>query len=419
MSGKHAVIVGAGIVGICAAHALLDDGWRVTLLDAEGPGAGASRGNAGWIAHMDILPLARPQTLRTLPAWLFDPVGPLTIRPSYLPRLLPWLARFLAASRPSRVARGTDALTALNRLALPAWERRLAGLGLGDRLRRRGSLSVWRNRAGFRAATELFARQRSLGIPVEAIAAPDIAALEPMLVGRIAAASFYPSGVHVADPHALTLALAAAARQRGAALRLGSAVRVTVGERPGVELADATALAADAVVLAAGAWSRPLAAGAGDAVPLDTERGYNVTLPAGRLGLSRPVVYEDEGFVTTPLDTGDRIGGAVEFAGLAAPPSFARVDAMLARLRRYLPDADTRGGERWMGFRPSMPDSLPVIGPARRSPRIVHAFGHGHLGLTQAAITAEIVAALLAGRVPPVDVTPFRAARFARGRRSI
>lgn len=183
-----------------------------------------------------------------------------------------------------------------------------------------------------------------------------------------------------------------------------------------LHLADNKHVRADIAVLAAGVWSKPLAAAIGDAVPLDTERGcYNVTFPSGRLGLSTPVVFENEGFVATPLDIGDRVGGAVEFAGLNAPPDYGRVDAILARLGRFLRDLDTSGGERWMGFRPSLPDSLPVIGRSPHTGRVIHAFGHGHYGLTQAAITAELVAGLVAGRAPPISLAPFHPGRFQRG----
>nr|WP_198148207.1 FAD-binding oxidoreductase [Elstera litoralis] len=147
-------------------------------------------------------------------------------------------------------------------------------------------------------------------------------------------------------------------------------------------------------------------------MPLDTERGYNVTLPSGSLGLTRPVLFEGHGFVISPLDTGDRVGGAVEFAGLKAAPNYARVDALIARARRFLPEGRFEGGTRWMGFRPSIPDSLPVIGPSRRSPRVLHAFGHGHYGLTQAAITADIVTAQVMGLPTPLSPAPFSAQRF-------
>lgn len=406
-------VIGAGIIGAAVAHALLDEGHAVDWLDRDGIAAGASAGNAGWIAHIDILPFASPKVWRQLPRWMLDPLGPLSIRPAYLPALLPFLARFVSASRPGRIEMSIKAIRALNALSLPAWERRLDGLALSSHLRRKGILSVWSSEAAARAAEPLVARQRAMGIAAEWLDAAALHALEPALGPRAARGALYPEGCHVADPKALTEALAALAIERGARFQRLEAVAI----RPqGDDIAIVTGFDSialyDRVVVATGAWSKPLAASLGDRVPLDTERGYNVTLPDGRLGLSRPVMYEGEGFVTTPLDGGDRVGGSVEFAGLEAPANFARVDAILGRVRRFLPEADLSGGTRWMGFRPSIPDSLPVIGPSRRDPRVVHAFGHGHYGLTQAAATAEIVADLLAGRRPPIDPAPYSVTRF-------
>jgi len=408
-------VIGGGLVGAASVHALLDEGHAVDWLDRAGLAAGASAGNAGWIAHMDILPLASPKVWRQMPRWLLDPLGPLSIRPAYLPKLAPFLARFVAASRGARIEDSTRAITALNGLSLPAWERRLNALGLTGHLRRKGILSVWPSLAEADAAKTLLARQKSLGIDVEWLDREALVALEPALGPKAAKGALYGGGCHVSDPKALTLDLGRVAIERGARLLTMEVVAV----KP---QADAVALVTgmdslalyDRVVIAAGAWSKPLAASVGDAVPLDTERGYNVTLPAGQLGLTRPVMYEGQGFVTTPLDSGDRIGGSVEFAGLEAPPNYARVDAILGRARRFLPEADLSGGTRWMGFRPSIPDSLPVISTASRDPRIVHAFGHGHYGLTQAAASAEIVADLVAGRAPSIDPAPYSVTRFAR-----
>jgi D-amino-acid dehydrogenase len=409
----RAIIVGAGIVGVTIAHALLDAGYAVDLVDGDGIAAGASRGNAGWIAHTDIMPLASPKVWRNLPRWLADPLGPLTIRPAYLPRLLPWLARFIAAGRPAAVERGISALSALNGLALPAWERRLEALGLVHYLRRQGILSVWSDAGAFRIFGALACRQRELGIAVDVLDVVAVRDLEPVLGPCVVGGALYPAGCHVSDPAEFTLALGSAALARGARLVRcrGSAIEPGDGVATLV-LADGSRLAADRVVVAAGAWSRPFAACLGEAIPLDTERGYNVTLPRGSLGLSRPVKFEDEGFVTSPLETGDRVGGAVEFGGLIAPPNFARVDAMLVKLRRFLPSLGTAKGPRWMGFRPSMPDSLPVISISGRSERVLYAFGHGHYGLTQAAATAEVVAALVCGRPAPIDAAPYCAGRF-------
>jgi D-amino-acid dehydrogenase len=301
----------------------------------------------------------------------------------------------------------------LNAHALPAWERLLSQLGLEHHLRRRGFLSVWSDRSAFAASAHVIAHQRAHAIPVETLEAADVRKLEPALGPAAVAGAYYETGCHVSDPRDLTNALGEAALARGGALRQARGV-VVAPETTGVRVAcaDGSSFVFDAVVIAAGAWSRPLAAPLGDRIPLDTERGYNITLPRGSLGLSRPVAFEGYGFVTTPLDTGDRVGGAVEFGGLEAAPNFARVDAMLGRLKPFVPDATFDGGERWMGFRPSIPDSLPVIGRSRKDARIVYAFGHGHYGLTQAAATAQLVAAVLGGRAAALDLAPFSPQRF-------
>ena len=300
-------VVGAGIIGCVVAHALLDEGHEVLLVDREGPAAGTSRGNAGSIAHTDILPLASPKAWRNLPRWLADPLGPLAIRPAYLPRLAPWLLRFVAASTPRRIERSTAAIVALNGLALPAWERRLGALGLDRHLRRHGGLSVWSSAAGFAAARPMLARQQALGIPVELLDAAGVRALEPALTANVAAGVRYGSWCHVSDPLVLTLALAEAAQARQARPVVARVRGIEAGG-DGVSImtdgaTDGETLRADMAVVATGAWSKKLAASLGDAVPLDTERGYNATLPVGRLGLRGPVTFENEGFVATPLDT--------------------------------------------------------------------------------------------------------------------
>ncbi|QFU15002.1 NAD(P)/FAD-dependent oxidoreductase [Microvirga thermotolerans] len=408
------IVIGAGIVGSAVSHALLDAGHAVTLVDTDGRPGRATDANAGWIAHTDVMPLASPRVWRNLPRWLFDPLGPLTIRPAYLPRLLPWLVRFVLASSPDRIASSIAAIRSINAEALPAWKTLLKNLGLDGHLREKGILSVWRTGAGFQGAQEVLACQKRFGIPVEVLDREELGRLEPALQ-NVAAAVLYPDACHVADPAALAAALLARAVERGARRVHGTALAIETGAEGLLVRTDgeAGALPADRAVVAAGAWSRSFAKQLGDDVPLDTERGYNATFPPGSFGLSRPVMFEGEGFVATPLDSGDRIGGAVEFGGLEAAPDHRRTEAMVERAKRFLPRLDpSLPAKRWMGFRPSIPDSLPVIGPARRDPRVIYAFGHGHYGLTQAAVTARIVAALAEGHPGPVDPKPFSAQRF-------
>ena len=410
------VIVGAGLVGLATAHALAAEGHAVTVVDREGPAAGASRGNAGWIAHTDIDLIASPKMLRQVPGFLLDPLGPLAIRPSYLPRLLPWLIRLVAASRPSRLRQSVDALVSLQMQALPAWDALSVELGLSRHIHRRGGLFAFSGRDALRRNRDHLDRQRALGIGVDEIGADEVRQMEPGLSDAIVGAAFYPDAAHVSDPRVLTQALFDAAIARGIAFVQGHVAAVDAGPPVTARIEGADPLAADAVVIAAGAWSKPLAAGLGDAVPLDTERGYNVSFPGVTGLISRPVAFPGLGFVATPLDTGLRVGGAVELGGLDLPPNHERSRALHSRARTFLRDLPAyETGTQWMGFRPSIPDSLPVIGRSSASTNVILAFGHGHYGLTQSAATGRLVADMLAGRAPAIDLAPFSPQRFARG----
>ncbi len=406
-------VIGAGIVGVATAHALLDDGHEVLILDREEAAFGPSRGNAGWIAHTDILPIASPKILRQVPKFLTDPLGPLAIRPAYLPKLLPWLLRFVAAARPAAYERSIRGLASLQRHALPAWLGLAERTGLGRHIHRKGGLYAFTGKAAFDEAARIARRQADFGITVDMIGPAELRQFEPTLKDRFVGAAFHPDTAHISDPRELTLALFEAALARGAIFEKAEVTSISAGERPALIGPDGWQRVVDRAVIAAGAWSKPLAAALGDAVPLDTERGYNVSFP-GVTGLtSRPIGFEGHGFVMTPLDSGLRIGGAVEFGGLAAPPNHARTRALYDKAQGFvdgLPAFDS--GRLWMGFRPSMPDSLPVIGLASRNRHVVHAFGHGHLGMTQSAVTAGLIADLIAGREPPLDLTPFSPRRF-------
>ncbi len=406
-------IVGAGIVGCAVAHALLDEGHDVVIIDANEPGFGPSRGNAGWIAHTDILPLAGPKTLKNLPRFLMDPLGPLAIRPAYLLKIAPWLLRFLIAARPSAVEASTVALASLQGLAMPAWLKLASRIGMDGMIHQRGGLYVHDNMASFEAAKGLAARQREFGITVTMVPGEELRQLEPALCEGLAGAALAPDAAHISDPLWLTQTVFDAALARGATYVKARVELINPSERPVLIGPGGWQMSADRVVLSAGIWSKPLAAGLGDAVPLDTERGYNVSFESVTDLARHPLSFEGHGMTVTPLGSGLRVGGGVEFGGLEAAPNHARTRALHAKAQRFMtgiPAYET--GREWMGFRPSLPDSLPVIGASRRSQHVIHAFGHGHYGMTQAAATAQLVADLVAGRAPPIDMTPFRAQRF-------
>ncbi|MCU0884934.1 MAG: FAD-dependent oxidoreductase [Beijerinckiaceae bacterium] len=412
----HVLIIGAGITGTATAHALLDEGHTVTLIDPDGSAARErgtpSAGNAGWIATADILPLAHPKIVLEAPRMLLDPLGPLAIRAGYLLPLLPWLARFLWASRPSAVAASTRALIDLQTRALPAWLARARALGLEKHIHRKGGLYMLDTPSSVEKARIEAKAQREAGINVDVISLDEARQMEPAIRDVFAGALFHADSAHISDPLWLTTALFEAAIARGAN-SLPATVRALSADGKPAVLTDGGVIEADAIVLAAGIWSRTLAAGLGDKTPLDTERGYNVSFK-GVTGLtSRPIAFKDHGFIINALDSGIRIGGAVEFGGLKAKPNHARTRALYEKCSRFISGLpDFGSGDVWMGFRPSLPDSLPVIGPSRASPRIIYAFGHGHLGMTQSHVTAGLVADMIAGRKTSFDATPFSAQRF-------
>lgn len=408
------VVIGAGIIGVNVALALREQGTDVLVVDRTGVGAGASQGNAGAFAFSDILPLATPGVLRRAPRWFLDPLGPLSIPPSYALRLLPWLLRFFRASLPDRYAAGLAAQAALMTLSQAALERQVSDLRAGPLLQREGQLQLFDNERSFRASLPTWDERTRHGIRFDLLRRrEEIAAIQPGLDPRFTHAGFTPDWINTCDPRAWLDHLAAALRQRGGRIERAEVAALRPSEG-GVDLllAGGDMRRARQVVVAAGAWSHHLARTMGDRIPLETERGYNTTLPPGAFDLRTHLTFSDHGFVVTQINGGVRVGGAVELGGLRRAPDYRRAQVLLDKAARFLPGLRTGGGTQWMGFRPSLPDSLPVIGRSARSPLVIHAFGHGHLGLTQAAGTAGIVAALMRDAPPPIDLAPFSATRF-------
>ncbi|MBS7537670.1 NAD(P)/FAD-dependent oxidoreductase [Ancylobacter lacus] len=406
-------VVGAGIVGLAVAWHLQQDGHEVRLVERGPVAEGASYGNAGAFAFSDVLPLASPGILRKAPRWLLDPLGPLSIPPAYLPVITPWLLRFWRASQPDRFAASLAAQCELMRLASRAMDAMVAGAGLSGRVRSDGNLQLYESEAELRTSLPGWAAREREGIAFEHVRGERLAALQPGLAPRFVAGTFTPHWQTVDDPYRFAMALFDVVMARGASVERGDVGQIEQGlSGVRVRMSDGRFIDADAAVIAAGAWSRPLAAVLGDAIPLETERGYNTTLPTDAFDLRRQLTFGGHGFVVTPLSTGIRVGGAVELGGLKRPPNFARSRAMLDKAAAFLPGLLTEGGRQWMGFRPSLPDTLPVIGPARGSSRVFYAFGHGHSGLTQSAATGRLIADLIAGRPPAIALEPFRPDRF-------
>ena len=407
------MVIGAGVVGLSIALALQARGLSVAVLDRDGPASGASAGNAGAFAFTDILPLASPGILRKAPKWLLDPLGPLSVPPAYALQIAPWMWRFWRACSPDRVAASTTAQTALMDLSKAELEPFLAATGTLPMLRRDGNLQVYESDAEFQASLPGWQARADHGIEFCHMGPEEMAELQPGLSPRFVKGSFTPGWYSIADPKDYTMALASRFRAQGGKLaRFDVAALKPLPDGVEVSMRAGVTRQAGHVVLAAGAHSHLIARTLGERIPLETERGYNTTLPGDAFDLRLQITFGGHGFVVSRLSSGIRVGGAVELGGLRLPPNFRRSDAMLKKAQAFLPGLDPEGGVQWMGFRPSLPDSLPAIGPSRASPRVIHAFGHGHLGLTQSAGTARLVADLVTAAPPAIDLSPFSPQRF-------
>ena len=413
---RTVAVLGSGIVGVCTALALADDGHAVMLIDPAEPGGrhAASYGNGAWLSPASVVPMSMPGLWRKVPGMVMDPLGPLTIRPGSLPRLLPWLARFLlAGSTVRRVETTARALRPLLETA-PALHAALAdAAGVPDLIRRDGLVYAYPDRATFAAEALAWRLRRDNGVAWTELGAEQLRALVPDLSPRYQLGVHVGQGGHCRDPGRYLAALAAHAGRRGVRQVLARAVgfRIEAGRLEAV-LTDTAPVPCDAAVICAGIHSRALARLAGDAPALESERGYHVVVQPAHLASGIPVMPSDTKMAMTPTDAGLRGAGQVELASVGAAADWRRADVLLAQVRRAfpgLPEANV-SIDRWMGHRPSTPDGLPVIGPSSRTPDIVHAFGHGHVGLAAAPMTARLVAAHMRGEA--VSLAPYSPQRF-------
>jgi D-amino-acid dehydrogenase len=415
LTTESIVVVGAGILGIATAYYLYREGAAVTVVDRAPEGDKASFGNAGGIAVTEIVPASVPGLAWRLPVWLLDPLGPLSVRPAHVRKLVPWLWRFSQAGTPNEVTRIAMALSALNNRVYADLRPMLAETGLSGELNERGALTVYESEQGFRSDAGEWALKRDHGIAIKNLTGEEAREMEPALGAIVCRAVFTPQWSHINDPKRLVDGLREWLRIHGVTFIAGDVTDISNpgGGIPRVDLAGGRSISAKNVVVAAGAWSGELAKRLGDRVLLESERGYNMTLPDPGVVLGREVIFAERKFVATPLSCGLRIGGAAEFGGLHAEPNFKRCQALVTLATRYLPGLKLRGGTNWAGHRPATPDSLPVIGASSRHPHVFYAFGHGHLGLTQAATTGRLISNLIFGLPTPIDLSPYAIGRFS------
>ncbi|HEX7913604.1 MAG TPA: FAD-dependent oxidoreductase [Paraburkholderia sp.] len=404
-------IIGAGFIGLASAAALMRDGHRVTLFDPAGVGQGASFGNAGTFAHYACIPVNNPSVFRDLPRFLLSNQSPFRLRWGYLPHLAPWLARFMMSSLPRRYEASADALAALLDCAQEGYAPLLADAELARYVRPRECLYLYSSAASFAAARPALDLRRKLGVAFDVLDGPAIRALEPSLAPIFERGVLFSNSWHFSNPQAFLQTLYLQLAAQGLSLE-----RTTVDAvQPAADSASLTiggvARRFDHVVVATGARSAQFAAQCGDRVPLDTERGYHVRFPGAQNLVSRPVGWAERGFYMTPMSDGLRVAGTVELAGFGDTRNRSLIDLLTFSSKRALPALD-KPDSNWLGFRPTLPDGVPVLGRSRASERVIYAFGHQHLGLTLAGVSGRIVADLVARRAPPLDLAPYAATRF-------
>lgn len=413
-TGQNHVVIGAGVIGVTIAYELQRRGKTVTLVDRDAPGRGASFGNMASIAVTEFMPASRPAVWRQMPKWLLDPEGPVRVRPSYMPKLVPWFARFLAASRPSKLRELEAQGAALCKRAYDDLLPLLRDTGLSDMLTEEGCLALYASDAELAADRDHIKILDRFGFAYRHLGRDEVKALEPDLSPTISKAVLFPDNRSIRDPYKLVLGIFSKFQELGGRLETGDVKTFErQGERvSGVRLSDGRLVPADHVTLAAGAFSGRLSSTVGEPIPLETERGYHTQIMSPGVSLRHSIIWPAKAFMVTPTAGGLRIGGTVEMAGLDAPPDYRRAKITVKRAREALPGLKVEGSSEWMGHRPAFPDTVPLIGPSAKVRNLFYATGHGHLGLTYAATTARIIGDLATGTPPPLDIRPYRVERF-------
>jgi D-amino-acid dehydrogenase len=407
-------IIGGGIIGLSIAISLQQVGKTVIIIDRDDELINASRKNAGAFAFADIVPLATPDIIKSAPKWLLDREGPLYIHPAYLLPIFPWMIRFWRASWNNRFTHLLEAQACLMALSREALERQVKELDAEFLLYRKGQLRLYQHKRNFDKSSVLWDACSRYNVRHTLFnSAEQITEIQPGLNPKYRYAGFTPDWINVSDPNIWVQYIQDIFIARGGKWLEKSAKMVTPNENDVLIRMQESAVSASFCIIAAGAWSQKLASSIGDEIPLDTERGYNITLQNTGFDLKTHLTFAEHGFVISMTNQGIRVGGAVEFAGLIRPPNFNRVDTLMKKTKKILPGlANSRSDDKWMGFRPSLPDSLPVIDYSTKSKRVIYAFGHGHLGLTQAAGTAELVRDLVIGKRPEINISAFSVKRF-------
>ena len=416
MQATHPVVViGAGLVGTAIGRELSARGETVILVDRQEPGRGTSYGNMASIAVNGFDAASRPSTWKKLPFWMMNPQAPVTADPFHVVKMIPWFLRFLAAGKPKRIREIEDAGASLATRALGDIRNLLADIGAPELISEATCLQLYETEKAFEDGRDNLELMDRYGLRYEVLTGAAIREHEPLLNPAIRKAVLLPQNHFITDPFAYVTRMAEDMHQRGGQILLGDLARIERDIRgvTAVVLKDGRRIETDRLVVAAGMETAVIARAVDEPIPLETERGYHTQImPPGGAGLRYSLIWPERAFMVTPTAGGIRVGGSVEMAGMTRAPNWRRARILVEHAKFAVPSLKVANTTEWMGHRPATPDTIPILSASAKTRGLFYATGHGHLGLTYSATTGIVMADLVMGRTPAVNLTPFRIDRF-------
>ncbi|MDB4140708.1 FAD-binding oxidoreductase [Candidatus Pelagibacter sp.] len=404
-------IVGAGIQGISNALFLQKKGFSVTIFDRDEPGSpAASYGNAGHFSPYASVPINRPDVLTDVPAMLLSTTGPLALKWNYVPKMIPWFLQFIKNCTTKRMMHTAKNMHQILDLALPAYDELFDEIELGGLVEKKGILYIWNDQRLKSRELEIKVRNE-LGVDQQVVTQKEIHDLEPNIKPIYHGGVYYQYGRHARNPKKILLKLYDLFLKKGGKFLKMNIKDINFNDEKPVIKAETQSFLFDKIVIACGSFSKKLTDNLDEKIPLDTERGYHVHFKNCDHLLSRPVIFQNRGFGITPMEQGLRVVGTVEFGGLDNPLSKSRVKNLIDNAKYMMGDLPEHEDE-WLGFRPTLPDYLPVIGPSKKHKNVFYCFGHHHLGWTLGPISGKIVSGMIAEENTNLDLKPYSSLRF-------
>jgi len=411
MSNTKIGIVGAGIQGVCNALFLQKKNYEVHLFDREEPGSAASYGNAGHFSPYASVPLNRPDILTDVPAMLISSTGPLALKWNYVPKMIPWFLKFINNCTKKKMMHTAKYMHQILDLAIPAYDEIFDEVDMSGLVEKKGIMYIWNNKDLSSRELEIKIRDE-LGIDQKILTPKEIHDLEPNIKPFYHGGVFYSKARHARNPKKILLKIFDHFIEKGGKFKKLNIKDISFDTEKPILKSETQNFIFDKIVIACGAFSKRLTDKLDEKIPLDTERGYHVHFKGYDHLLSRPVVFANRGFGITPMEQGLRVVGTVEFGGLENPLSKSRIKNLINNAK-YMLDGLPEHHDEWLGFRPTLPDFLPVIGPSKKYKNVFYSFGHHHLGWTLGAISGKIVSKMINNEKTNLDLQPYSSLRFS------